>query len=99
MTTKNLAERIGVVETRVENLNEKLDELKSDVVSSKEEIKEHLDCIAKSAEEAHAVLTEKITNLERVKDKWFWIFTGALAVIAWKLGDSGLIIQLLEKIL
>ena len=29
MPTKNLAERIGVVETRVENLNEKLDELKN----------------------------------------------------------------------
>ena len=39
MTTKNLAERIGVVETKVENLSEKLDELKADVVGSKEEIK------------------------------------------------------------
>ena len=68
MTTKNLAERIGVVETRVENLNEKVDELKADVAGSKEEIKEHLDCLGQKAEEAHAVLNKKITDLEKIKE-------------------------------
>ena len=68
MTTKNLGERIGIVETKVENLSEKLDELKADVVGSKEEIKEHLDCLGQKAEEAHAILTKKITDLEKIKD-------------------------------
>ena len=95
MTTKNLGERIGVVETKVENLSEKLDELKSDVVSSKEEIKEHLDCLGEKAEEAHAKLSKKISDLERLKDKWFWFFTGAVAVGSWFIGHSGLIAKIL----
>lgn len=95
MASKNLSERIGVVETRVENLNEKVDELKSDVVSSKEEIKEHLDCLGQKAEEAHAVLSRKITDLEKIKDKWFWFFTGAVAVASWAIGHSGLIAKIL----
>ena len=96
MTTKNLGERIGIVETKVENLSEKLDELKADVVGSKEEIKEHLDCLGQKAEEAHAILTKKITDLEKIKDKWFWFFTGAVAVISWAIGHSGFIAKILE---
>ena len=96
MPSKNLSERIGVVETRVENLNEKVDELKADVVGSKEEIKEHLDCLGQKAEEAHAILTKKITDLEKIKDKWFWFFTGGVAVISWAIGHSGFIAKILE---
>lgn len=96
MISKNVSERIGVVETKVENLNEKLDDLKKDVCESKDEIKEQLENIAKSAEDAHTTLTEKITHLEKIKDKWFWFFTGAVAVISWALGHTGLIAKILR---
>ena len=96
MASKNLSERIGVVEIKVENLNEKVDNLKKDVCDSKEEIKEHLDCLGQKAEEAHAILTKKITDLEKIKDKWFWFFTGAVAVISWAIGHSGFIAKILE---
>jgi outer membrane murein-binding lipoprotein Lpp len=95
MTNKNITERIGIVETKVENLNEKVDALKNDVVGSKNEIKEHLDCMAQSAKDAHDVLTEKICELEKIKDKWFWFFTGAVAVISWVIGHFNLLAKIL----
>jgi predicted nuclease with TOPRIM domain len=97
MTNKNLSERMGVVETKVENLNEKLDDLKDHVCSSKDELKTQLENMAKSAEQAHDVLTEKITELEKIKDKWFWVLTGAVAAISWAIGHWGLLVKMLGE--
>ena len=70
------AERLGIVETKVENLDEKLDEIKVDV-------KDMHDCLDKTRDgvmakldemygascDQHDQLAKKISELEKSKDK------------------------------
>jgi chromosome condensin MukBEF complex kleisin-like MukF subunit len=83
-------ERLGIVETKVENLDCKLDELKSDV-------KELHDCLdrtgdslhaalkemTKNSSEAHDDLAKKISDLEKFKTKWTYLIMGGVAVLGW----------------
>lgn len=64
------AERLGIVETKVENLNEKLDHIQEDVKSSHVEIKEQLKTMYDASCTQHAELATKITDLEKFKSKW-----------------------------
>ena len=79
-------ERIGIVETKVENLNEKLDDLKVGV-------KEMHDCLDKTRDsltdklnemynascEQHAELAKKIGSLEQIRQKMIWMVAGGVA--------------------
>ena len=94
-------ERLGVVETKVENLNEKLDELKIDV-------KEMHDCLDKTREglteklnemydascTQHSQLAKEISALKNQRDKWVWTAAGILAALGWISGQSELITKL-----
>lgn len=82
------AERLGIVETKVENLSEKLDDLKADV-------KEMHDCLDKTRDDLtgkleemyqasctqHAELAKKISSLEKLKEKWTFMILGGVFVI------------------
>jgi len=88
-------ERLGVVETKVANLDEKLDEIKVDV-------KDMHDCLDKTREsvmakledmygascEQHSQLASKITELERFKQKWIYMTAGGIAVLGFLSGHS-----------
>lgn len=92
-------ERIGIVETKVENLNEKMDDLKIDV-------KDMHDCLDKTREslvdklnemytascDQHAELAKKIGNLEQIRQKMLWMVAGAVAF-------AGILSGHLDKIL
>jgi len=79
-------ERIGIVETKVENLNEKLDDLKVDV-------KDMHDCLDKTRDDLvnklnemsdesckqHEELSKKIGNLEQARQKITWMIAGGVA--------------------
>ena len=79
-------ERIGIVETKVENLNEKMDELKVDV-------KDMHDCLDKTRDrlieklnemygascDQHAELAKKIGNLEQIRQRMVWMVAGGVA--------------------
>jgi hypothetical protein len=92
-------ERLGIVETKVENLNEKMDDLKVDV-------KEMHDCLDKTREslvdklnemytascDQHAELAKKIGNLEQIRQKMLWMVAGAVAF-------AGILSGHLDKIL
>ena len=105
------AERLGIVETKVENLDSKLDDLKLDV-------KEMHDCLDKTrdllsdklekmqeeyransgkffehAEKLHAEdvvshgkLSNRIGELEQLKNKWIYMLLGGAAVLGWVTG-------------
>lgn len=91
-------ERLGVVETKVENLNEKLDELKVDV-------KEMHDCLDKTRDglteklnemydascSQHSALAKEISALKSQRDKWIWTGAGIIAAFGWISGHSELI--------
>jgi predicted nucleic acid-binding Zn-ribbon protein len=84
------AERIGVVETKVQNLDEKLDDLKIDV-------KEMHDCLDKTRNSLtdklnemydascsqHSALAKEISSLKSQRDKWVWSVAGGLVVLSW----------------
>ena len=84
------AERIGIVETKVQNLDEKLDDLKVDV-------KEMHDCLDKTRDSLtikldemydascsqHSALAKEISALKSQRDKWVWSVAGGLVVLSW----------------
>ena len=92
-------ERIGIVETKVENLNEKLDDLKTDVKDMHDCLDRTLDDIKEQLKEMydasctqHAELAKKISGLEKVREKTMWMVAGGVAA-------AGILSGHLEKIL
>ena len=94
-------ERIGIVETKVENLNEKMDDLKVDV-------KDMHDCLDKTRDDIkaqlaemydasciqHAELAKKISALEKAKEKWTWIGAGIIGAGGFFAGHVDLLLKL-----
>ena len=96
------AERLGIVETKVHNLDEKIDELKVDV-------KDMHDCLDKTRNDLtgqltemydascsqHASLAKEISELKSQRDRWIWTSAGIIAAIGWVSGHSEVIIKIL----
>ena len=84
------AERLGIVETKVYNLDEKIDELKVDVKDvhdcldrTRDTLTEQLEKMYNASCEQHSALAKEITALKSQRDKWVWTSAGALVVLAW----------------
>ena len=72
-----LPERVAVVEIKVEALNEKLSDIKSDVKemhdcldNTRELLSDKLKEMAEASNNQHSELAAKIGDLEKVKNKW-----------------------------
>jgi len=96
-------ERLGIVETKVENLNEKLDELKVDVKDlhncldkTRDTIEEKLEEMYQSSCAQHAEMSKKISAMERFKDKWMYTFGGGMIVVSWASAHADSIISILK---
>jgi chromosome segregation ATPase len=79
-------ERIGIVETKVENLSEKLDDLKVDVKDmhdcldkTRDSLFEKLDEMYDASCTQHAELAKKINGFEKAREKTIWMVSGAIA--------------------
>jgi len=99
MTTT--AERLGIVETKVENLNEKLDHLKIDVKDmhdcldrTRDDIKGQLKEMAAASSEQHSQLAKKISSLEKEKEKWTYIIAGVIGAGGFFAGHADKILAL-----
>ena len=115
------AERLSVVETKVQHVDEKLDELKTDVkdmhdcldntrdlLSAKlekmqEEYRansgkffEHTDKLHAEDVMSHGKLSERIGELEKLKNKWMYMILGGAAVLGWVTGHIDLIASFLK---
>ena len=99
------AERLGVVETKVHNLDEKLDDLKVDV-------KDVHDCLDRTRDDLtgllekmydascsqHSALAQEISALKAQRDRWVWTIAGVLVALSWvssHFNEIGKIIKLL----
>lgn len=92
------AERLGIVETKVENLSEKLDDIKGEVKQMHDCLDNTRDELAGKLEEMyqasctqHAELAKKISSLEKIRDKITWMTAGAVAF-------AGILIGHLDKV-
>jgi len=86
-------ERIGVLETRVEGINEKMDTLKADVKDmhdcldkTRDDLSAKLDKMYDASCSQHSALNDKIESIEKLKDKWTYMAWGGLAVIGFLSG-------------
>ena len=96
-------ERLGIVETKVENLNEKLDDLKVDVKDlhdcldkTRDTIEEKLEQMYQASCAQHAEMSNKISTMERFKDKWMYTFGGGMIVVSWASAHTESIIAILK---
>jgi uncharacterized protein involved in exopolysaccharide biosynthesis len=87
-------ERLGIVETKVQNLNEKVDELKKDVEAGHVDLKTQLEKMYDASCSQHAALATEISTLKREKDRWVWFIGGAIAFLGWLSGHSDKILSL-----
>ena len=101
MTTT--AERIGIVETKVQNLDEKLDDLKVDVKDmhdcldkTRNGLTEKLDEMYNASCSQHLALAKEITELKSQRDKWVWWGAGALATFGWVTGHADILLQIVK---
>ena len=98
------AERLGIVETKVVNLDNKLDELKVDVKEmhdcldkTRDMLAEQLKCMAENSSKQHKELATKISDMEKLKDRWTFTVAGALVVVGWLSAHGTDIIKLFIK--
>jgi flagellar capping protein FliD len=96
-------ERLGIVETKVENLNEKLDGLKEDVKEmhdcldkTREGLTEKLNTMYDASCSQHKALAEEIGALKTQRDKWLWTAAGAIAVMGWVSGHTETILKIMS---
>jgi hypothetical protein len=95
-------ERLGIVETKVENLNEKLDDLKTDVKDMHDCLDQTRDSLLGKLDEMysascnqHAELATKITELEKWKQKWVYMLAGGAVVISWVSAHADTVLKLI----
>ena len=96
-----IEERIGVVETKVENLNEKLDDLKVDVRDmhdcldkTRDDLKGQLTEMYDASCNQHSQLAKEISELKSQRDKWIWTSAGIIAAIGWVSGHTEMIAKI-----
>ena len=100
-----VAERVSVVEVQITNLDEKIDDIKTDVSSLGAGINYRLDTmydascnqhaeLAKSIKTTHQELDTKIAELQQFKQKWMYMILGGIAVLGFVSGHFDTIVKM-----
>jgi SMC interacting uncharacterized protein involved in chromosome segregation len=89
-------ERLGIVETKVQNLEGKIDELKEDVHEGHKDLKTQLETMYDASCSQHAALAKELNSLKQEKDKWVWFVAGAIAVMGWVSGHTETIMKFIS---
>ena len=83
-----VVERVGVLETKVQHIDEKLDDLKVDVKDmhdcldrTRDGIHDSLNSMREESTSQHNQLASKISELEKYRMKWTYMVAGAVAVL------------------
>ena len=97
------AERLGIVETKVHTLDEKLDDLKVDVKDvhdcldkTRYDLTEQLKTMYDASCTQHSALAKEINALKSQRDKWVWLSAGALAAFGWLSGHMEIITKIFQ---
>ena len=94
-------ERIGIVETKIENLNEKIDELKVDVRDmhdcldkTRDGLQEKLDEMSNTSNEKLSGLSKELSALKTQRDKLIWTVAGIIGAGGFFAGHADKILAL-----
>lgn len=94
-------ERLGIVETKVVNLDEKIDDLKCDVKEmhdcldkTRDTLKEQLDKMYDASCEQHAALGKELKSLKQDRDRLVYTFAGLIAAVGMLSGHSDKLLKL-----
>ena len=79
------AERIAIVETKVTNIETKLEDVRETVSESRIELIGRLDTMYKASCEQHAQLAKKLEAVEKFNNKWTYVILGGFAVLSFLL--------------
>lgn len=96
-------ERLGIVETKVQNLDDKIDDLKIGVKDmhdcldkTRDSLTEKLSEMYNASCSQHEALAKEITELKSQRDKWIWWAAGAMATFGWATGHADVILKVLH---
>ena len=96
-------ERLGIVETKVHTLDEKLDDLKVDVKDvhdcldkTRDDLTEQLKTMYDASCTQHSALAKEINALKSQRDKWVWLSAGALAAFGWVSGHMEMFTKIFQ---
>lgn len=95
MCMPTVVERVSILETKVDGINEKISDIQQDVKHNHLELKDQLKTMYDASCSQHAELAKKIKDIEGFKNKWTYMIVGGIAVGAWMLGH----LQILDNIL
>jgi flagellar capping protein FliD len=97
------AERLGIVETKVHTLDEKLDDLKVDVKDvhdcldkTRDDLTEQLKTMYDASCTQHSALAKEINAHKSQRDKWVWLSAGALAAFGWVSGHMEIFTKIFQ---
>lgn len=97
----DINERMGVVETKVANLDEKIDNLKGDVKEmhdcldkTRDTLKEQLDKMYDASCAQHAALNRDIKELKKDRDRFVYTMAGLFAALGILSGHADKIMKL-----
>jgi len=89
-------ERVGILETKVDGINEKIDDIKHSVRDNHDDLKIQLKTMYDASCTQHAELAKKINDIEGFKMKWTYIIFGGIAVLGWVSGHFDAISKVLN---
>jgi archaellum component FlaC len=97
------AERLGIVETKVANLNEKVDDIKVDIKDmhdcldrTRDDLSSTLQLMRQESSSQHDTLASKIEEMEKFKNKWMYMLLGGVAVLGWVSGHMDIITKIFK---
>lgn len=98
------AERLGIVETKVVNLDSKMDELKFDVKemhdcldNTRDMLTSQLKVMAENSNKQHGEMSKKISEMEKLKDRWTFTVAGVLVAVGWISAHGTEILKIIAK--
>ena len=98
-----VAERVSVLETQVVNIDEKIDDIKTDIKQvhdcldrTGDELKAALKEMQDTSSDQHEQLAVKISELEKFRMKGTYLVLGGRAVIGWVSGHIDTIVKILQ---
>jgi hypothetical protein len=103
LALNTVPERVSVLEIKVENIDNKLDEIKVDVKDmhecldrTRDGVMEQLEKMQEESTTQHNELAGKIKDLEQFRQKWVYMIAGGIAVAGFTAGHFEKIIGILK---